>query len=109
MKNLKSTPGQWKISISGNPSFELCITTDKGGSVCHLTQWPEHEANARLISMAPEMAEEMIKDLKYSIESGCNKCVNRFYTDACNDCRKMRKIKIIEKATGLKIDEIIGD
>ena len=119
MKDLKHTPGNWKISNSGNPYFELCITTDKGGSICHLTQWPEHEANAQLIAAAPGMLNDIIKDIK--VYSDISHDIKNLKADIAFHMeskiydkniiagfkRCIEKIDLIEKATGLKIEEII--
>ena len=54
MKN-KHTPGEWIASRSGNPNFRTCIVSEDGGSICHVSNWPEFEANAKLIAAAPDL------------------------------------------------------
>lgn len=58
MKN-QITGGKWRVSKSGNPAFKKCVTTDiDGGSVCFMSNWPEHEANGELVAEAGTVTNE---------------------------------------------------
>ncbi len=46
------TKGECKISKSGHPNFDLCVVAEDGGSICHISNWPEKKANAELIKEA---------------------------------------------------------
>jgi hypothetical protein len=61
----KGTKGNWKISKSGNETFNICITAEDGGSVCFITNWYEAGNNAKLIAAAPELLEACINALKH--------------------------------------------
>ena len=66
---MKHTKGKWRVTRSGNKHFDLCIIAEDGGSICHVTNWSESKANAKLISKAPEMLEALknIKDMNWNI------------------------------------------
>jgi hypothetical protein len=57
------------------------------------------EANARLISCAPEMLDALI------IKSRCKKCIQ--YPHYCHKCCEVYSKDLIEKATGMNIDEVL--
>lgn len=68
---MKYTKGKWSVTGSGNSNFKLCIIAEDGGSICHITNWQEAKANAKLISKAPEMYEALklvYKDLTYKVK-----------------------------------------
>ncbi len=52
---MKHTKGELKVSKSGHRDFDLCIVAEDGGSICHMSRWPEAKANAILFSAAPDM------------------------------------------------------
>lgn len=110
MKDLKHTKGPWKTGFNDVPGEDI-ITSVNNNFIAVVPVTKEAKANGRLIAAAPEMLECLIQGLKSNIEKGCKKCVSNFRDDYCIDsnCSKMRKVKTIEKATGLKIEEIIGE
>ena len=55
---MEITKGEASISESGNPAFDICIVAEDGGSICHITKWPDAEANAKLITEAFNVANE---------------------------------------------------
>lgn len=59
MKEFKGTKGNWKASNSGHYNFDLCIIAEDGGSVCFITNWTDKDANAKLISSAPELLKSL--------------------------------------------------
>ena len=97
---LKHTPAPWKAVFNGN-YWDIkcqCDSDDDIGkyspniAYCINNEYYEHtkehsETNARLIAAAPEMIEILIKTVKYYPEF------------------KLSFKKIIEKVTGLKIEE----
>lgn len=55
-----------------------------------------------------EMMDCLTQGIKHNIEYGCfKKCVYPFKSEFCEKCSKMKTILVIEKQTGLKIEEII--
>ena len=62
---MQHTKGKWDVAPSGHKDFGLCIQAEDGGSVCHITQWRNSEANAKLIAAAPEMLESLIEAEKH--------------------------------------------
>jgi len=61
---MKHTQGKWTVENSGNPYFDICIAAEDGGSICHITKWPEQKANAKLIAAAPETKKQRDKLLE---------------------------------------------
>lgn len=55
----KGTKGEWEVSTSGHVDFLQCIKAKDGGSVCFVSNWSEHHANARLIAAAPDLLEAL--------------------------------------------------
>lgn len=55
IKVFQGTKGEWKVSNSGNSMFNKCVTAEDGGSVCFISNWGEHEANAKFIAAGPIM------------------------------------------------------
>lgn len=53
------TKGKWSVSTSGNKQFNKCVIAEDGGSICHITNWSEAEANANVIAKVPEMIEAL--------------------------------------------------
>ena len=124
MKNLKHTPGPWKWvwadaetpRLEGNiyyndmnPVIVLqgydCGCKGDARKVCPLHP---SDADKKLIEAAPEMIEALIKDFKtmfYFYDNGyVEDDLSKNYEKMMND-----RQALIEKATGLKIDEIIGE
>lgn len=99
MLNLKHSPGPWEAT-KGHIGSKIAdfVRTDKkfydgmhihNGEKVFGISTPESEANARLIAAAPEMLETLIKLYKG------------------DDMFKGTLQNLIEKATGLPIEEII--
>ena len=65
---MRHTKGKWIVSTSGNKQFNKCVIAEDGGSICHISNWYEAEANALLISKAPEMFEALKEAEKILIE-----------------------------------------
>ena len=96
---------------------EIQTFRKEGGSICELKnhfnynnrkydRMDEAKANGLLIATAPEMIEALI-EADFNICMACKR-LNPHHEN-CNHCDdRDERIKIIEKATGLKIDEIIG-
>ena len=111
MKNLKHTPGPWNQNIK--PKYEhIVIENELNEYICvlplnKLSMNDKENANARLIAAAPEMIEALIDN----DELFCTICIH--FNPQHKNCKSCDdrddRIKIIEKATVLKIDEIIGD
>lgn len=95
MNKLKHTAGPWKFDEIG-----LRIIGKNNESICyidyHNIKHLPYKSNARLISMSPEMLEVLIK-LTY-IPHELAKVDLILFNDI---------IKIIEKATGLTIEEAV--
>jgi len=54
---------EWKIGKSGNSDFNICIIAEDGGSICHISRWPDEEAKAKLIVKSPKMEAAIKKAL----------------------------------------------
>jgi hypothetical protein len=106
---LKHTPGPWTCFVK-HKYKEWHVGLPRHGY--HLDLFPngfpgtdmeEIEANARLVSSAPEMLEALIEQYKQI----CNVCNYNLSCDI-NPCPRKKKLQaIIEKATGQKIEEIL--
>ena len=96
MSKLQYTPGPWKYTISKNSGRHQISDAKCGGQVCAIWSRGKDitEANARLITAAPEMLEALIFEAKIS------------QNDICGISARL--IKIIEKATGLIIEEVLA-
>lgn len=101
---MKHTKGPWIMSgISGR----MIQSKDKEGTQYFIADVDIID-NARLISCAPEMLDCLIDGMKHNIEHGClKKCSYTFRSPFCDKCNKMKSILVIEKATGLKIEEVL--
>ena len=64
---MKYAKGKWRISESGNIDFKLCIVAEDGGSICHITNWAEAKANAKLICKVPEMHEALKEAIRHGL------------------------------------------
>lgn len=125
MKKLKHTPGPWKFN-----DYYKCVQNlyQELVGICHFPKNNNFKNDACLIAAAPEMLEALIDFQNYDtiefLEYLFNEGVNIFKDfDKYNKQEfaiviigfykgwKKRKIhnEIIEKATGLKIEDIIND
>ena len=100
MSKLKHTPGPWKVREIGTQNYYEI------GNGRHRTADVGKESDARLIAAAPEMLECLIKKFKLRR--------SKFYDDprlSGGDWRSYLKddIELIEKATGLPIDEVLQE
>ena len=103
--NLKHTRGPWKIGyndesgpelITGNDDFVATVVQDTGYSDIAFSELSDEEqANARLIASAPEMLEALMTLYK---ESEPQETESPFF--------KCEIIPVIEKATGLTIEDL---
>ena len=109
MNKLKHTPGPWEVKKGGN-DINIIIMPEKANignghkyATCGgMGDTEEREANVRLIASAPEMLECLIIIYK----NFCSDCIE---TD-CDWCSQKDKYrKIIEKATGMSIEDILKD
>lgn len=87
MSSLKHTPGPWKFNIKKENGLYQ-ISGENGSQIGRLWGNKYTDANARLISAAPEMLDALIE---YVIEEGGSE----------------KAIKCIESATGLSIEEVL--
>jgi len=102
MNQLKHTPGPWKTYKTEEVETHLDIVIE---SELWTLGWlysesKNAEANARLISCAPEMLEQLI-DLY--------KMMGKLSPDIATDTLYHNTGNIIEKATGLTIDKVLND
>ena len=102
MSKLQYTPGPWKYTISKNSGRHQISDAKCGGQVCAIWSRGKDitEANARLITAAPEMLDALIMVKKYG-HSG-------YVEGSKSDIEFWFKIdRTIEKATGMSIVEIL--
>jgi len=92
---LKHTPGPWKFKLSLETFTIFCEKV--GRAVC---RGIKNESDARLISCAPEMLNELITVFKG---------VREYDNGGLDDYSPIRLKKLIEKATGLTIEEVLND
>jgi hypothetical protein len=97
MSKLQHTPGPWKSYNTEPVETELDIVIESQFStIGWLYSGKENsEANARLITAAPEMLNELIKIY-----------TTMYMTQ--RECYWMPIKDVIEKATGMSIDEVIS-
>ena len=96
---LKYTKGKWIQDYN-------LIVDEHNNIICDLQRFDasdESNANARLIYTAPEMLEYLIDFVKPSFESYSEKELKIWINANIN------LVKIIEKATGLKIEEVLSE
>lgn len=105
MKNkLKHTPGPWRCNEN------VYVMNSVGETICILYSPKTEEDlknaknNARLIAAAPEMLEALKDNVRNFIDR--LKSLYNVKFDFNNDT-KTRDMKIIEKATGMKIEDTI--
>jgi hypothetical protein len=96
MSKLQHTPGPWKYTISKNSGRHQISDAKCGGQVCAIWSRGKDitEANARLIAAAPDMLEALISVYQIYIDR-----------DICCDNEFIKSV--IEKATGMSIEEIL--
>lgn len=94
---LKHTPGPWKYTVS-KIHHRHQISDSNGGQICLMWNRGKDitESNAHLIAAAPEMLEALID-------------VYRLYIDRDICCDNEFIKSIIEKATGLSIEEVLAE
>jgi hypothetical protein len=99
MSKLQHTSGPWKYTISKNSGRHQISDAKCGGQVCAIWSRGKDitEANARLIAAAPEMLEALMEVAKYW----------QYDYDTFIYMIKNNVSKIIEKATGMSIEEIL--
>ena len=117
MSKLKSTPGPWEITI-GQHSFaiyakeenhQILIEADIRQNGITDDTWNRMIADAKLRAAAPEMLEDKIKDFE---ELGPWLSAALEDEKTCEEFKKIiqewfNRFNIIEKATGLSIDEVL--
>lgn len=106
MDKLKHTPGPWAVDYNGtighiktlcNPEEHTKTVIKYRYNLCEeiLTE-EEIQANARLIAAAPEMLEALVDVYGLYLRH-----------DICCDNENIKRI--IEKATGLSIEEVLAE
>lgn len=116
MTKLQHTPGPWEVQEKCAYGYDIRSDYDNGWKWIAVAEgehngpendWPDDiqsEANARLIAAAPEMLEELINFCAYN----CTDCSGK--TAGCSKTCGLKNAKaIIEKATGLKIEEVLSE
>lgn len=103
MGNLKHTKGEWRIeencwadnhvAINGDNWDCFAMVVTKMDGALEKEKSIEGEANARLIAAAPEMLE----------------CLIEIYKNSAYHQHNPKTIKLIEKATGLSIEEVLNN
>jgi hypothetical protein len=109
MSKLKHTPGPWKIDPEDND--ELIIFQEDSDTYEFIAEINPHSckekehtmANACLIAAAPEMLDALIQSFKLIFEQWDNGDLNT----ECYELFLNNAQKIIEKATGQKIEDLI--
>ena len=113
---MKHAPGPWQIGTWGEhtpheiKTYDILIEDiNEDADIAHAQKRytkEQTEANARLIAVAPDMLNVLIE----FCEDNCNDC-----DFTCDDdsefvtfCGLKSAKKIIEKATGMKIKEVLG-
>jgi hypothetical protein len=98
MSKLQHTPGPWKYTISKNSGRHQISDAKCGGQVCAIWSRGKDitEANARLITAAPEMLEALIEFLKFNGAQNTEEY-------------QLKVLKLIEKATGMSIEEVLSE
>jgi len=91
MIKFKHTPGPWEVNIYNGHH----VISPKNGRTIASCNIPNHKANAHLIAAAPEMLEALIEIWKYHLEN--------------REAMPWEIKAIIEKATGLPIEEVLND
>lgn len=99
MSKLKHTPGPWESGIKYIPyEYDFCYVRIPNGTTISISPALENEANARLIAAAPEMLDALIYFVK-RVREGSIRSQKTYHM----------YIDIIEKATGMTIEEVLKD
>lgn len=100
MSNLRHTQGDWRIrktvDESGDypfPTYDI-LAVHEWGPECVACAF-QHPYNARLIAAAPEMLEQLIK-------------IFTTMQNVQQECYWMPIKQVIEKATGMSIEEVLS-
>jgi hypothetical protein len=115
MTKLKHTPGSWFIEKDNNETKIKCgiwseVPFKPAMNVCIASvnsYIEEAEANACLISAAPEMLEAFINDFDLMFKIWDEGCKEEYYNEIESRLNKMQDI--IEKATGLTIEVVLNE
>ncbi len=121
MNKLKHTPGPWEAEHIKEENYYLVENKKEDGIIAEVYQYKcvhrdyEEKYNAHLIAVAPEMLECLIEDIKKAIKHWyCNWDYDydnevNYKKNSEKACLKenQKKVKLIEKATGLKINDVI--
>ena len=104
MNKLNHTPAPWQyLSNDKEREFKYFVYN------AAYSKWAIAEnmkkSDARLISCAPEMLDYLIEQSKESIEMWKDNCSGFYFNEW--KTANIKKVNLIEKATGLKIEEII--
>lgn len=106
MSRLEHTPGPWimdtklRTSIDSGEKHIAMVNCYKGAS--GYMRQEEHDANARLIAAAPDMLEVLVEFCR-------SNCGDQFCTVyKCGGCFLLPAKAAVEKATGKKIEEVLG-
>jgi hypothetical protein len=86
---IKYTPGPWKFEQKFDKSYR--INSRSITNICEIGRGLSEKEDAILISLAPKMLEELIN------------CVG------LNESLDLDIIPLIEKATGMKIEEVLEE
>ena len=106
MSKLKHTPGPWEIKQDDRGYFENIGPLSMGFTHADDVWLDIAESDARLIAAAPEMLEALIIEAKNQvIRIPSIKNIDEFVKNV----GKTKIMQIIEKATGLTIEEILNE
>jgi hypothetical protein len=101
VKKLKHTKGPWGFDSFGIFKKEYIIAPSLSNAEYGCGRIKE--ADARLIAAAPEMLEALIESVKEGFA-----LVRKYKAELPADWKEDKRVVAIEKATGLKIKEVIG-
>jgi len=104
MNNLNHTPAPWQY-LSNDREREYKFFVYNAAYSRWAIAENMRETDARLIAAAPEMLEALIKQY-ISFCAPCKKCNPQH--ENCYSCESQEELqKLIEKATGLTIEEVL--
>ncbi|MCP3679925.1 MAG: hypothetical protein GY782_06495 [Gammaproteobacteria bacterium] len=118
MSKLKHTKGPWTVQEDWGDHY---VVTEMGDYIAVASEiYPEcsvsiDEDDARLIAAAPEMLDALINIVKESKECCCDEMykLRKLSDPNCAMCNSIHSydeiIALIEKATGLTIEEVLKD
>jgi hypothetical protein len=119
MSKLKHTPGKWKI-VDDQITLQIYNIHQECSEKPIAMVYREYETDALLISQAPDMLEALIKSIRkhticddswYSCPLSEEGSIDESKGDKClcgADDWNNYVIPIIERATGMKIEEVIN-